>query len=239
MKTITATVIITAILLSSCNAIGKKGNGNIVTENRTVSPFTKISIEGIFPVEISQDSSGEWVKVETDENLQSLIKVKNDGDELKIEMPDEAHLRKSTKMKVYVNVKDLRELNFKSVGNLSSNGNISLDSLELNTEAVGKLNLDLNTKFLRANLNSVGTTTLSGNVFEARINNKSVGALNAFDLKAKVLMIHNVAVGAAEVYADSIFHIRNSAIGTLKYKGAGQVVELKSEGVGKVEKVEE
>ena len=237
MKTITA-IIATAFVLSSCNAIGKKGNGNVTIEDRTVSSFTRLSIEGVFPVELSQDGSREWVKVETDENLQEFVVIKNDGDELKIEMKDKPNVRKSTKIKVYVNVKNLSEINFNSIGNLTSNGKLSFDSVELNTEAVGKLNLDLDAEFLRANLNSVGTTTLSGNVFEARINNKSVGALNAYDLKTKVLMIHNVAVGAAEVYADSIFHIRSSAIGTLKYKGAGQVVELKSEGVGKVEKEE-
>ena len=48
----------------------------------------------------------------------------------------------------------------------------------------------------------------------------------------------NQAIGTAEIYADSAFYIRSSAIGTLNYKGPGVVKELSSEGIGKVQKVE-
>jgi hypothetical protein len=220
--------------LASCKA-GLKGNGNVVTQNRNVTPFTAININGVFPVEIQQDGGPEWVKVVTDENLQKLIKVENSGSTVEINMDDEANFKKSTKMKVVINVKDLRELSYESVGNLTTTM-LKLDSLEVNSEAVGKLKLNIESNYLRANLNSVGSTTLTGQVKEVRINNKSVGALNAFNLKANTLMIHNTAVGSAEIYADSAFYIRNESIGTLEYKGPGDVKELSSTGVGKVKK---
>jgi hypothetical protein len=222
--------------LAACNSFGKKGNGKVTISEREISPFTKISIEGIFPVEISQDSGKEFVKVETDENLQSLITVKNEGDLLIVEMKEKTSIRHSTKMKVYVNIKDLRELEFKSVGNLNTLGSLKLDSLKLNSQSVGKLELNINANYLHADLESVGATTLTGVVNEVRINNKSVGTLSAFDLKAGTLMIHNEAVGSTEIYADSAFYIRSSAVGVLYYKGPGEVKELKSEGIGKVQK---
>jgi len=229
------------VFLAACNGnstFGKKGNGHVLAEDRKVQPFTKLSIEGVFPIEVQQDGGTEWVKVETDENLQEYITVTNHGTELKVEMKDKPAIRKSTKMKVYVNVKDLKALNFNSVGELTTKGTLKLDGIEINTESVGKMNLGIDANFMRANLNAVGSTTLSGNVHEARINNKSVGALKAFGLKAQILMIHNTAIGIAEVYADSAFYIRSSAIGNLEYKGPGVVKELTSEGVGKVHKVE-
>jgi len=233
-------VISTVLLfsLASCNSFGKKGNGNVVISVREISPFTKISIDGIFPVELSQDGGKEFVKVETDQNLQNLISVKNDGDELIVETKEKTSIRRSTKMKVYINVKDLSELEFNSVGNLTTVGTLKLDSLELNSQSVGKLELSLEANYLHADLESVGTTILKGSVREARINNKSVGALSAFDLKAGTMMIHNTALGSAEIYADSAFYIRSSAIGVLYYKGPGEVKELKSEGIGKVQKEE-
>ncbi|MBL0309532.1 MAG: DUF2807 domain-containing protein [Bacteroidetes bacterium] len=139
-------------------------------------------------------------------------------------------------MKVYINIRKITELENQSIGSLKTEGALKLDSLELSSDAVGKLNLNVEADYLRANLNSVGSTTLKGKVREARINNKSVGMLSAFDLKVATLMIHNTAVGMAEVYADSAFYIRSSAIGMLYYKGPGEVKELKSEGKGKVEK---
>ncbi|MCW5907848.1 MAG: DUF2807 domain-containing protein [Chitinophagales bacterium] len=234
VKILTA-IMLVSIALTSC---GKRGNGKVTTQERKASTFSTLSISGTFPVILSQDGGSEWVKVETDENLQEYIRAYNNGDELIINMDDKIKIRKSTRMKVYVNVKDLRELNFNSVGNLTTQGNLLLDSVEINSESVGKLSLNITADFMRANLKSVGSTTLKGKVREARINNKSVGSLSAFDLKAQTLMIHNTAIGTAEVYADSVFYIRSSAIGTLHYKGPGEVRELTSEGVGKVEKVQ-
>ncbi len=241
MKTIIALSVVSLaglFSLSSCDGCGRRGNGHVVTENRAVSSFDRISIEGVFPVELSQDGNAEFVKVETDENLQEYITVENDGDELIVKLKDEASVHKSKKMKVYINIKKLSELNFKSVGSLTTVSQLKLDSLELNSESVGKLSLDIDAAFLRANLSSVGSSKLRGRVTEVRINNKSVGTLSAYDLKAGTLMIHNTAIGTAEVYADSAFYIRSSAIGTLYYKGPGVVKELSSEGIGKVKKVE-
>ncbi|MES2621139.1 MAG: head GIN domain-containing protein [Bacteroidota bacterium] len=224
--------------LSSCGCNGKRGNGHVVKQERKISSFQKISIKGIFPVVISQDGGSEWVKVEADDNLQELITVENDDNELIISSDDNIAIHKSKRLKVYVNIKTLHALNNTSVGTIASSGPLTFDSLEINSESVGKLELKLQGNFLRANLNSVGLTNLSGNVEEVRINNKSVGVLFANDLKAETLMIHNTAVGLVEVYAAKEFFIRSSGIGNLYYKGAGDVKELKHEGLGKVQKVE-
>ena len=230
-------VIATVIAFSACNGCnGKRGNGHVIKQNRPVTSFSKISIEGVFPVVLSQDGGEAFVKVEADENLQDYILVRNDGDELVIETEDNVSIRKSKRLKVFINVKNLMELNYKSVGSLTTDGKLSLDSFEINSESVGKVELELDAKFLRANLNSVGVTTLKGKVTEARINNKSVGALYAYDLKTQTVMLHNTAVGMAQIYADSAFFIRSSAIGNVYYKGNGELKELTSEGIGKVEK---
>ena len=224
------------VLLSSCHRFGKKGNGHVTTEQRTVTPFTSIAVEGTFPVEISQNGGDESVKVETDDNLQNTISVTNDGNQLVVKTAKGVSVSRSTKMKVYINIKKVTQLDFNSVGSLSSIDTLRLDSLNVNSESVGKLNLVLNAKYLHANLESVGTTELAGNVYEVRINNKSVGALSAFNLKARILMIHSTSVGITEVYADSVFYIRSAAVGALYYKGPAEVKELKSEGVGRVQK---
>ena len=239
MRNISMTLVIagaTVLLLSSCHSFGKRGNGHVITDPRIVAPFTKVTIDGIFPVEITQNGGDESVKVETDENLQKSVVVKTDGDELIVTSDKDASIGKSTKMKVYINVKKISELNFKSVGSLTTTDMLKLDSLNISSESVGKLNMKLDAKYLHANLESVGSTNLSGNVYEARINNKSVGGLSAFDLKTKIMMIHNTSIGVTEVYADSAFYIRSSSVGALYYKGPGDVKELKSEGVGRVQK---
>jgi len=224
------------IILPSCHNHWKSGNGKITVEDRPVGPFNTITVEGLFPVEITQNGEKESVHVETDQNLQCMITVRTDGKDLYIKTTNDESFGNSTKTKVYINIKNLTELDFKSVGALNTKGILKLDSLTVNSESVGKLNLNLDAKYLHANLSSVGASTLTGKVNEARINNKSVGSLSAFDLKAGTMMIHNTALGITEVYADSAFYIRSSSVGALFYKGPGQLKELKSEGIGVVQK---
>jgi hypothetical protein len=242
MKTILVTVCVMAIFsigLIACNKMGKRGNGKITTTNRKVSSFDKIKIEGIFPVIVTQDGGAEFVKVTTDENLQALVSVTNDGYVLVVKTKSESNITGASNIKVHINISRLTQLDFKSVGSLISSGILKLDSLELNSESVGKLDLQLNAKYLKANLKSVGSTKLTGEADEVRINNKSIGSLNAYELNAKVLMIHNTAVGTAEVFAEKEIYIRSSAIGTLFYKGKADVKELSVEGIGKVKHVED
>jgi len=239
MKNILILIVVGAagvVTLSSCKHHWKSGNGKVTSEDRAVGSFKTITIEGLFPVEISQTGEKESVRVETDQNLQSQISVKTDGDELIIKTANDETVSKSSKTKIYINVKELKELDFKSVGSLNTKGTLKLDSLDVNTESVGKLSLDIDANYLHANLSSVGSTTFTGKVKEARINNKSVGSLSAFDLKAGTMMIHNTSMGITEVYADSAFYIRSSSVGALYYKGPGQLKELKSEGIGVVQK---
>ena len=223
------------LLLSSCDSA--RGNGKVVTDLRRPQAFTRLVVNGTFPVVLSQDTGGPWVKVVTDENLQDLVELSSNGDELTIGMIEKSSI-KSKEFKVYVNVDKLTEINYKSVGGLSTKGILKLDSLQLTSESVGKLNIGIDADYLRANLDNVGSTTLHGKVRETRINTQSVGALHAFDLKAQHLMLHNKAVGRAEIYADSTLRIRSSAVGTVSYKGHAEVLELSNEGVGKVKHID-
>jgi len=89
-------VIVTIVSVSACNGCnGKRGNGHVITKERPVTSFSKISIEGIFPVVLSQDGGSEFVKVEADENLQEFILVRNEGSELIVETEDNVSIRKS------------------------------------------------------------------------------------------------------------------------------------------------
>ncbi|MBL0309531.1 MAG: hypothetical protein IPP77_07615 [Bacteroidetes bacterium] len=67
-------------MLTTLAGCGRRGNGRVVTEERKVTPFTKLSISGVFPIEISQTGEPESVKVEADENLQNYIDVRNEGE---------------------------------------------------------------------------------------------------------------------------------------------------------------
>ncbi len=80
------TVFSSAVLLSQEEATIEP-SGNIVTKNVSVQPFDAIQASGLYELVLSEGEK-ESVKIEADDNLQSLFIVLNNGNNLKIEMPD-------------------------------------------------------------------------------------------------------------------------------------------------------
>lgn len=211
------------------------GNGKVITENRPAKSFTKLEVNGIFKTVITQDGGPEFVKVETDENLQKTISVINEGESLIVCNADGMRFYNPTRMIFYVNIgSHLNSLANKSVGNLETQGKIKLAALYLKTDAVGKTVLNLEADSLKAEINSVGSVHLEGMVEFADISNNSVGKLEAFGLKAQVLRIKDNSVGAVEIFAEKEMYIDHNGVGKLEYRGDAVVKSLNSTGVGKV-----
>ena len=229
------------ILISCRHGIfksGVSGNGNVTTENRTVGKFTKLDLDGVFKTIITQDGGPAWVKVETDQNLQQMVEVSNEGETLNISTKNSIGFNNPTRMIVYVNVAEISAIANKCVGMVESKGTVKTPELYLKIDAVGKTSLNIEVQKLTAKINSVGATVLSGSATVADLDNNSVGKLEAYDLKTDTLNIKNNSVGAVELYADKEISIDHNGVGSLHYKGTAVVKNLKDNGVGKVSKVD-
>jgi hypothetical protein len=230
-----------AILVSTRGHIFNRGlvpDGKVVTETHTVGDFTKLKLNGVFRIVISQDGGPVWVKVETDQNLQQTVEMKNEGDELMVGSKSELHFPNPTKMVVYINVKELKSLTNNSLGKVETSGKIKAQDLYLKNDAVGKTILSLDVQALTAKLDAVGATILSGSAGNAHFDNNSVGKLEAYNLKTDTLSITNKAVGAVEVDAEQEITIVHEGVGSLHYRGAAKATSIKDNGVGKVSKAD-
>ena len=92
-----------------------EGNGHIVTKDIPVKPFTALDASGVYELKLTQGTT-ESVKIEADENLQSLFDVHNDGSKLVISMDKlkNKNLNGKLKMRVYVTFKKLESLDLKT-----------------------------------------------------------------------------------------------------------------------------
>ena len=213
------------------------GNGNVTTRLYKLNTINKIEINGVFKTILTPTLGTNEVKVETDNNLQSSVEVIQTDGRLVVRTRKGMAIKSSTKMNVYIGVKKFDELDYKLVGNLEMPSAFALDSLQINSNAVGKTQYNFQANFIRLNLKNIGETTLLGSAKEARINNRSVGKLNALDFSVENLYIHNEAIGAVEVNAIKEISIRHKGVGKFSYKGNPVVKELKDEGIGKIEKL--
>lgn len=213
------------------------GNGKVRSEQREIKHFNKIKAEGVFNIILSQGDK-ESVKVETDENIQPLIFTSVENEVLKITLKDSTSIDKMKKITIYISFTDLSKLNSTGVGSLKCATKLNLKEFELDCKGVGATELNINADKLTINSEIVGALVLAGTVHEVIINNKGLGAISAFDLKAENLSLHSEGVGAAEVYASNDLSVDVRGLGSVKYKGNPKTKNIKKEGLSKVERVD-
>ena len=196
-----------------------EGSGNVVTKEVAVQPFDQLEASGVFNVVLIQGAK-ESVKIEAEDNLQPLFEVKNDGSKLMVDMKKDSHFNSKKKMTVYITFKNLKSMDLKMVGNVSSEGNLNFGDLSLANKSVGSVDLALNAQRLDIKNKSVGNLKLSGKANNAVIRSNSVGAIKASDLLVQTMDIDNDGVGSAEVNAVKELKVKDSFLGKVKNTGS-------------------
>lgn len=214
-------------------------SGNVITRTVTVKPFTAIKAKGLYDLILVQ-GSGEGVKVETDDNLQSLIEVSNDGSTLVIDEPrlrdhsftlkgGDGEREKKQHFKVYVSFKNIASLNVQTIGNIRSDGALTFDALDINDQSVGNINLQLTAAKLTVTNKGVGTVNLNGKAENAVIINTGVGSFKGEGLVVQTMNITNTGVGHAEVNVVKNLMVKDSFLGKVKNSGPAKTIKLQGQ----------
>ena len=196
-----------------------EGSGNVVTKDVAVQPFDQLEASGIFNVVLTQGNK-ESLKIEAEDNLQPLFEVKNEGGKLMVDMKKDSHFNSKKKMTVYITFKNLKSMDLKMVGNVTSTGNLNFGDLSLANKSVGSVDLALNAQKLDIDNKSVGNLKLSGKAENAIIRSNSVGAIKASDLLVQTMDIDNDGVGSAEVNAVKELKVKDSFLGKVRNAGS-------------------
>ncbi len=212
------------------------GSGKVITETRVVKDFKVLDIDGIFEVEIVQsDSNG--VKIEADDNLLTHIKVENVENTLKIYDDDEDKIRKFTKFKVYVSVKNVSKIMANMFGKVEVKKAIKADTFQLVTLSESDFILGVNCNVLMTDINSVGNVNINGSAKRGEITIKGVGNLNAYSLSLETAKIITSAPGGVEITSSGDVSVYSTGTGFVHVKGTGNIIKKDISGLGVVKKV--
>lgn len=196
-----------------------QGSGHVITKDIAVQPFDQLQASGIFNVVLTQGTK-EALKIKAEDNLQQLFEVKNEGSKLIVSMKKDSHFKTEEKMTVYVTFKNLKSMELKMVGNVSSEGNLSFNNLSLDNSSVGSVDLALNASKLDIKNKSVGSLKLKGKADNAVIKSNSVGSIRASELMVQTMDIDNDGVGSAEVNAAKELKVKESFLGKVRNAGS-------------------
>ncbi|MCR9171132.1 MAG: DUF2807 domain-containing protein [bacterium] len=209
-----------------------KGDGNVTKVDRKVGSFKEIEINGVIDVILTQGNQ-EKVVIETDSNLQEQIETEVSG-ELLIISTKKGSMKKVTKMIAHVTVKDLSKIKNSGVGDITCENAIKSNSLELDVNNVGDIDLQLDCVALEVDFRGVGDLKLEGTAKTATVKSSGVGNIKAYGLDVATMKMKHTGVGNALIYVSEDLTLKYSGVGNVNYKGNPKKKDIKKSGVGSV-----
>jgi len=218
-------LLFTGVVFSSCRFVesrGVKGNGNIKTEQRSITGFSGVETHGSIDIEVSQ---GDYkVVVESDENIIPEIVTEVQNNRLIVHFKEGFNSFSYSSAKVYVTAPALNALGVHGSGNINSKGTISNnDKMEIVVSGSGDINADIHSPSVTSETNGSGSTTLSGETKDFSSSISGSGDVHAFDLKSETANTSTHGSGNTEVNAAVKLDIGIFGSGDVNYKGTPQI----------------
>ncbi|MEN8263350.1 MAG: head GIN domain-containing protein [Nitrospirota bacterium] len=188
------------------------GSGKRKVEQRRVSSFNKIDIDGVFDVKIELRKK-QGVEIIGDDNILPHIVTKVSGDTLVITSSKSI----CPKLSLQVNISQ------ENIEKLDADG-----SNDINISGVKNKNLALN-------LNGATDLRASGSTGEFTAKISGAGSLRARNLHAENAVISVVGSGDAEVYASGKLNASIDGAGDISYFGSPKEISRRVTGVGDIE----
>ena len=115
----------------------EKGSGNVASERREVSDFSKIDVSHVFQVEITAQSEYA-VEVEADDNLLQFIKTEVRGDTLHIGLDE--RVKTGNPMRIRVSAPDIDRIEASGASRVNVS-NLKNSELAIDTSGASKINV--------------------------------------------------------------------------------------------------
>ena len=229
-------LLFTLITFSSVSCIFAdrvKGNGKVVTEERTVKSFDEVSASAGINVVITQDEK-EFLEVEADENLLEYIITEVNGTTLKIHWKQGTNVRSFKKVLVHVTCKELTQVRASSGADIYSKGTIKTGKMTISSSSAADIKLSLEAEVISCNASSGADVELKGKTDKLMVSASSGADIEATEIAANI--VDAKASSGADISVIALKEINASASsgGDITYFGDPQVKNVKSSSGGSV-----
>jgi hypothetical protein len=213
---------------------GEPSSGNVVTQTRDVSDFLTVKIDYPAQVFISQGDT-ESVKIEAEDNVMPNLQTEVRNGQLRIyyKVEEGKHINPKKTVKITIVVKDLKDVEFNSAGELTIAG-LKTDSLDVSLSGAGNLKLDnILIMNLSVGLSGAGSMTASGTADNLDLSISGFGSFDGKELYGKTANVTLSGAGSATVWVDRELTAEVSGAGSVNYYGSASVTK-RINGIGGV-----
>ena len=213
-----------------------KGNGNVVTIERSVGDYDYVSLAGWFDVELVAGNEGE-LKIRGEENLLEYIKTEVKDGKLTIKKEKGVNLRPSNwknGIMVTVPVESISGASLSGSGDVVGKTTLKADRFKTSISGSGDIVLDVEANSLKASMSGSGDITLSGKATDFEVSVSGSGDIKAYDLEAEFVDAQVSGSADIKVTANQALKARVSGSGDISYKGNPKKIDTKSSGSGDI-----
>jgi hypothetical protein len=209
-------------------------SGATKSENRPVSGFTKVQLDGFGDLSINFGTS-ESLVVEADENLLPYIITEVQGETLIISMKENVNV---INMVVDVNytltAKSLESVDLNGLGNITVNS-WNAEAPAITLDGSGSITIaEVVADSLTTNLNGLGSLTINGGkVTGQNVTLAGAGSYQAGDMVSENASISLTGLGSATVWVTGTLDAELTGAGSLDYYGKPQAT-LDDTGLGSI-----
>ena len=234
-------LILIALFTLSCNAQwGKKikGNGNVVTIDRSVGEYDAVAVAGWFDVDIVNGREGE-LSLQGEENLLEYIITEVKNGKLTIKVKKGYNLQSSTWKRgilVTVPVEEINSVALSGSGDIVGKDVLRADDFSASMSGSGDINLSVEADNLKTVISGSGDIELSGKARDFDVTVSGSGDVDAFDLEADHVKANVSGSANIKVTANQSLTARVSGSGDILYKGDPDKVDSKASGSGDINK---
>ena len=239
MKTLFTLGLVLCSIIATAQWNGKKikGNGKVVTIERSVGEYESIASAGWFDVILVDGKEG-TITLKGEENLLEYIKTEVKNGKLTIKKEKGVNLSssfwKSGSIEVTIPIEEVNAVSLAGSGDVISRTTLKSDTFKASLAGSGDVNLSVEAKDFVASLSGSGDMEFNGSANNFKVSVAGSGDVDAFDLNADYVEASVAGSADLNVTAKQGIKARVSGSGDITYKGNPTKIDSKASGSGDI-----
>lgn len=235
-KALTFIIAVSLMTLSHAQWKRVKGNGKMVTVERSVGEYDYVALAGWFDVELVDGEEGE-LTLQGEENLLEYIKTEVKDGKLTIKQKKGVNLRPSSwneGITITVPVERVDGVSLSGSGDIVGKTVLQSDDFRTSISGSGDISLEVEAQSVDASMSGSGDINLSGKTTDFEVSVSGSGDIKAYDLSAEFVDAQVSGSADIKVTANQMLKARVSGSGDITYKGNPKKIDTKSSGSGDI-----
>jgi len=214
------------LMLNSCDVVGQnrvKGNGHVTKEERQVSSFHRVKVEGSMNVFLTPGAAKAAV-IEAEDNIIPLIELIQEDGRLIVRVKRGYSISSHKELNVYLTTPDVDEVSLAGSGDIKLTDKFTSSSnVKMALSGSGNIRGEINAPAVKASISGSGDMALKGETKDVNLSIAGSGNFKGDDLLSENVEISIAGSGDADVYASVKLSAKIAGSGDVTYKGTPEV----------------